>query len=61
VVGFQSLERRDDFFLIHLERVGDHTRGLFEAEASIAVSTTHAAQDVKVFLFINHGNSLRRF
>jgi hypothetical protein len=50
----QSLQRRDDCFLIHLYRVGDHTRGLFEAEASITVSAAHTLEDVKIFLFIGH-------
>ena len=42
MICLQALERRDDILLIHLHRVGDHTRGLFEAEASVAVSATHA-------------------
>jgi hypothetical protein len=54
VVGFQSLERRDDFFLIHLERVGDHTRGLFEAEASVAPSTAHFLKDKKISIVFRH-------
>ena len=54
MLGAQSLERRDDFFLILLHRVGDHTRGLFETEASIAVSTAHAFEDIEIFLFARH-------
>lgn len=42
------------FLLVHLERIGDHTRGLFEAEASIAVSTAHALENVQVLLFVCH-------
>ena len=53
-LGAQALERRNDFLLIHLHRVGDHTRGLFEAEASIAVSATHALQDVEIVCFVCH-------
>jgi len=54
MLGVQTLERRDDLFLILLYRVGDHTRGLFEAEASIAVSATHAFEYVKIVLFGRH-------
>ena len=54
MICLQALERRDDILLIHLHRVGDHTRGLFEAEASVAVSTTHAFQDIEIFLFASH-------
>lgn len=50
----QSRERGDDCFLILLDCVGDHTRGLFEAEASIAVSATHAFEYVKIVLFGRH-------
>jgi hypothetical protein len=53
-LGAQALERRNNFLLIHLHRVGDHTRGLFEAEASIAVSATHALQNVQVVCFVCH-------
>jgi len=54
VLGAQSLERRDDFFLILMHSIGDHTRGLFEAEASIAVSTTHPFEDVEIIIFARH-------
>jgi hypothetical protein len=54
MICLQALERRDDILLIHPHRVGDHTRGLFEAEASVAVSATHAFQDIKIFLFVSH-------
>ena len=47
----QPLQRRDDFFLADFQRVGDHTRGLFEAEASIAVSAAYALQDVNILIF----------
>jgi hypothetical protein len=48
VLGAQALERRDDCLLIHLHRIGDHTRGLFEAETSIAVSAAHALQNIEI-------------
>jgi hypothetical protein len=50
----QAFERRNDIFLVHIHRVGDHTRGLFEAEASPVVSATHTLQDVEVFFFVSH-------
>ena len=50
----QALERRNDFLLADLERIGDHTRGLFEADASIAVSAAHPSQNVKVFFLVGH-------
>jgi hypothetical protein len=34
---------------IHFEHVGDHTRGLFEAEASVAASAPHPLQDRAIF------------
>ena len=51
----QSLQRFNDFLLIHLQRIGDHTRGLFEAEASIVVSAAHALQDVEIVFLSRHG------
>ena len=54
VLGAQALERRDHVLLAHLHRIGDHTRGLFEADASIAVSAAHTPQNVKVFFLIGH-------
>jgi hypothetical protein len=50
----QAFERRNDIFLVHIHRVGDHARGLFEAEASPIVSATHTLQDVQVFFFVCH-------
>jgi hypothetical protein len=50
----QSLQRFNDFLLIHLQRIGDHTRGLFEAKASIAVSAAHALQDVEIVFLSRH-------
>jgi hypothetical protein len=54
VIGAQALERGNNFLLTYLQRIGDHTRGLFEAEASIAVSAAHSLQDVQIFFFANH-------
>jgi hypothetical protein len=54
MLGAESLQRRDDFLLILVNCVGDHTRGLFEAEASIAVSATHPFEDVKIIIFAGH-------
>jgi len=50
----KAFERRDDVLLFHFDCAGDHTRGLFEAEASVAVSTTHAFQNIEIFLFASH-------
>ena len=50
----QAFERSNDFLLVRLYRIGDHTRGLFEAEASLMVSATHTLQDVEVFFFVSH-------
>ncbi len=55
-MGAQSLQRRHHFLLIHLYCVRDHTRGLFEAEASIVVSAAHTLENVKIFFFVGHGN-----
>jgi hypothetical protein len=54
VLGAQALERRNDFLLADLEGIGDHTRGLFEADASIAVSAAHPSQNVKIFFLVGH-------
>ena len=55
----ESFQGRDDFLLADFQRVGDHTRGLFEAEASIAVSAAHALQYVDVLIIFRH--DLSRF
>ncbi len=57
VLGAQALKRRNDFLLSYLHRVGDHARGLFEAEASIAVSAAHALQNVQLVCFFCHWTS----
>jgi hypothetical protein len=54
VICTKPLERLNDGFFIHFHCAGDHTRGLFEAEASVVVSTAHAGQDVKGPFFIFH-------
>jgi len=54
VARAQAFERRDHLLLIHLHSIGDHARGLFEAQASIAVSAAHALEDVKIF-FLHSG------
>jgi len=48
MLSAQALERRDDFLLLFLDRIGDHTRGLFEADASIVVSAAHAFENVEI-------------
>ena len=50
----ETLERLDDVLFIHFYCAGDHTRGLFEAEASVVVSATHARKDVKRVFFVFH-------
>lgn len=50
----QAFERGNNFLLVHLNCIGDHTRGLFEAEASIEPSATHALEDVEIFFFVSH-------
>lgn len=51
-----ALERRHKLFKIHAQCIGDHTRGLFEAHASIVVSAAHSLEDV-LFSF-GHGHCL---
>ena len=54
MICLQAFERCDDILLIHLHRVGDHTRGLFEAEASVAPSTAHFLKDKKISIVFRH-------
>jgi hypothetical protein len=54
----QPLQRRNDFLLADFQRVGDHTRGLFEAEASVAVSAAHALHYVNILIIFRHKSSL---
>jgi hypothetical protein len=44
----------DDFVLADLQRIGDHTRGLFEAEASVAPSAAHFLEDKKISIVFRH-------
>ncbi len=54
VSGAQALQCRDDLLLADLQGVRDHTRGLLEAEASVAVSAAHPLQDVDVLIIFRH-------
>jgi hypothetical protein len=58
MLGAQTLERGNNFLLADLKRIGDHTRGLFEADASIAASAAHPPQNVKIFFLVGHFDSL---
>jgi len=53
----QPFERRGNFLLADFQCVGDHSRGLFEAEASIAVSAAHALQHVNILVNFRHNFS----
>jgi len=44
----QTLEGGQEVHESHVDRARDHTRGLLEVTASIAVSTAHALHDVAV-------------
>ena len=44
--GLHSLEQ---IVVIQFKHVGDHTRGLFEAEASVAASAPHPLQNGAIF------------
>src|SRR5438067_2968840 len=48
VLLLEGLEQFDQVVLIHAQYVGDHTRGLFEAEASVTTSTLHPVHDVAI-------------
>ena len=50
----QPFERLYDVLFFHFHCAGDHTRGLFEAEASVVVSATHAREDIQSVLFVFH-------
>lgn len=56
----QALKRFEHVLLVHLQSIGDHTRGLFEAYASIAVSAAHALKNVNIFFvgFVGHNLTL---
>ncbi len=53
----KAFERRDNVLLFHFDCVGDHTRGLFEAEASVVVSPTHSRENVEGVLLVFHYDS----
>src|SRR5690242_19240210 len=48
VLLLEGLEQFDQLPLIQAQHVGDHTRGLFEAEASVAASALHPVHDVAI-------------
>lgn len=50
----QPIQHGHDFLLANLQRIGDHARGLFEAQASIAVSAAHLLENVDIFVVIGH-------
>ena len=56
----QPFERLYDVLFFHFHCAGDHTRGLFEAEASVVVSATHAREDVQSVFFVFHLITLNR-
>ena len=45
----ESFERPQEFVKVHLQCAGDHTRGLFEADASIVVSACYPSKNVPIF------------
>jgi len=54
VIRTEALERLNDVLFSHFHSAGDHTRGLFEAEASVVMSATHAREDVESPFFVFH-------
>jgi len=57
MIRTELLERLNDVRFVHIYSAGDHTRGLFEAEASVIVSATHARKDVKGPFLVFHYDS----
>lgn len=57
MLRLQPLKRGDYLILIHTDRIRDHARGLFEAEASVVVSAAHPFQDVQIFFLCIHNSS----
>ena len=51
MLRLQALKRGDHLILVHADRIGDHPRGLFEAEASVVMSAAHALENIKILLF----------
>ena len=54
MMSAQPFERGNHFRLVLVHRIGDHTRGLFEAEASPMVSAVHPLEDVEIVFFVGH-------
>ena len=52
----QPFQHRHHFLLADLQRIGDHARGLFEAEASIVVSAAHLLENVDILVILGHGH-----
>ncbi len=50
----QPFERGNHLGLVLVHRIGDHARGLFEAEASPMASAVHPLENIEVFFFIGH-------
>ena len=51
MLRLQALKRGDYLILVHADRIRDHARGLFEAEASVVVSAAHALENIKILFF----------
>jgi hypothetical protein len=56
----KAFERLNDVLFSHFYCAGDHTRGLFEAEASVVVSATHACENIQSVFFVFHLVTLDR-
>ena len=54
MIRAEAFERLNDVRFFHIYSAGDHTRGLFEAEASVVVSATHAREDVQGSFLVFH-------
>ena len=54
MIRAKAFERLNDVRFCHIHSAGDHTRGLFEAEASVVVSATHAREDIQSVFFVFH-------
>src|SRR5687768_15084150 len=59
VLRLEGLELLHQLLLVHLQHVRDHTRGLLEAEASVAASALHPLHHVAVSLRHRHGRTLK--
>ena len=54
MIRTKMLKRLNDVLCFHFHSAGDHTRGLFEAEASVVVSATHARENVESVFLVFH-------